>query len=406
MSAGRRRGLRGAAAILALVAGGAAWALSGAGSDDGDWVRVTRDELVLTAEVSGVLKAERSRLIGPPGVPRVWDYKISFLAPEGSEVAEGDPVVSFDATELERMLQERTHEHEQAVERLAKAEIAQSIAKDELALQVEEAEGRLHKAQLKVEVPPELSKRLELEKSRIDLELATREVEHLSSRLDSQRRMHAAELDYLKGRVERTRERVQATQDSIEKMTVKAPVAGTVIHVQENGEKRKVGDSVWRGAKVVEIPDLTELRAEGLVDEADAGKIRVGQLVRLRLEAHPDQEYRGRVRNIRETVSRKSWRDPTKVVRLDVELDETDSRRMRPGMRFRGTIELERIPDLLLAPADSVFQSADGPVAWTRDWSGARALPLETGRHDEDRVEILSGLSDEQRILRRAPEGS
>ena len=51
-------------------------------------------------EVTGTLKAERSRLIGPPGVPRVWDYKISFLAEEGSAISEGEPVVGFDATEL------------------------------------------------------------------------------------------------------------------------------------------------------------------------------------------------------------------------------------------------------------------------------------------------------------------
>jgi multidrug efflux pump subunit AcrA (membrane-fusion protein) len=367
---------------------------------------VERDELLLSVEVSGTLKAERSRLLGPPGVPRVWDYKISFLAEEGTSVEEGDPVVGFDATDLERRLREERQELAQTVERVAKAEIAQRIGRDQVALQLAEAEAKLRKAQLVVEVPEELSKRLELDKARIDLALAEKEIEHLRSRQDSRLRAQAAELDYLRGRRDRVQSRVSVIESSIEAMMVAAPAAGTVIHVSENGEKKKVGDQCWRGAKVVEIPDLTELRAEGLVDEADAGKVRVGQVLRFRLEAHPDSEFSGRVRSIRETVSRRSRRDPTKVVRLDLALDRTDAQRMRPGMRFQGRIELERVPDRVLAPAEAVFRAPDGPVAWRRGWNGAESVPVEIGRRNERWVEVISGLDEGDLIARQRPEPS
>ncbi len=378
----------------------------GGATDEADWAVVQRDELLLSVEVTGTLKAERSRLVGPPGVPRVWDYKISFLAEEGSPIREGEPVVGFDATDLERRLREESDELARTVESLAKARIAQRISSDQIELQVAEAEAKLRKARLAVDVPVELSKRLELEKARIDLELAESEIEYLRTRQVSVGRAQVAELEYLEGRRERRASRVASIEQSIVAMMVKAPVSGTVIHVLENGQKKKVGDECWRGAKVVEIPDLTELRAEGIVDEADAGKIRVGQLVRFRLEAHPDTEFRGRVRTLRETVAPRSWRDPTKVVRLDLELDATDAQRMRPGMRFRGRIELERVPDRVLAPAEAVFHSPAGPVAWKQSWNGSESVSVELGRRNERWVEVLSGLDEGDVIARRQPEDS
>ena len=78
-------------------------------TDETAWAVVQRDELLLSVEVTGTLKAERSKLVGPPGVPRVWDYKISFLAEEGTAITEGEPVVGFDATDLERRLREEAN---------------------------------------------------------------------------------------------------------------------------------------------------------------------------------------------------------------------------------------------------------------------------------------------------------
>ena len=53
---------------------------------DAAWTPVERGDLVQTVEVEGSLQAMQSESIGPPQVPDVWEYKISFMAPEGSVV--------------------------------------------------------------------------------------------------------------------------------------------------------------------------------------------------------------------------------------------------------------------------------------------------------------------------------
>ena len=92
------------ATILLLVGWWAVGALRG--GESGSWVRVERDDLVLGVEVTGTLKAVDTSSIGPPQIPWIWEYKISMLAPEGDDVENGQPVLGFDTSELQRRLKE------------------------------------------------------------------------------------------------------------------------------------------------------------------------------------------------------------------------------------------------------------------------------------------------------------
>ena len=182
-------------------------------------------------------------------------------------------------------------------------------------------------------------------------------------------------------------------------MTVKAPRDGTVIYVSNwRDEKKKIGDSCWRGEKVVEIPNLSLMVADAEVDEADASVVSVGQRLEFRLDAHPDDEFSGTVGNIWGSVQRKSWRTPLKVVRLDVDLDQTDELRMRPGMRFRGEIEVERIENALLVPIEAIFGGQDGPTVYRKTLVGYSRIPVRLGRRNEKTVEVLEGLDNGDRV--------
>ena len=103
-----------------------------------------------------------------------------------------------------------------------------------------------------------------------------------------------SELGSLRSQRDRAKGRVEALQAAIEKMSVKAPQDGIVIYrTNWRDEKKKVGDSTWFGETILAIPDLSEMRAEGFVDEADGGLVAEGQSVTLRLEARPDLDIRG-----------------------------------------------------------------------------------------------------------------
>jgi hypothetical protein len=143
------------------------------------------------------------------------------------------------------------------------------------------------------------------------------------------------------------------------------------------------------------------MRADGEVDEADAGRVAAGQRVTLRLDAHPDDVFAGRVRAIGGAVRSRSDVNLLKVVKLEIDLDRTDPQRMSPGMRFLGTVEIERAARVLVAPAEAVFTRAEGPVAYRRAGWGSEPVHPVLGRRNDRLVEIRSGLAPGDMISRR-----
>jgi len=385
-------------ALAVLAAAVVLLALRSSGPDPGAPVTVTRGDLVLTVEVEGELAAVRSVEMSVPPVAEV-EFKIAFLAPEGTTVAKGEPVIRFDTEALERQLAQKRAEYEEAAKKVEQKEIDLRMKLLDLEQRMAQAEADLGRARLKVEVPAEVQQRIELEKARLEETGLERDLENMRAEKRSTETLVGAELDSLRRQRDRARGRVRALEDGIEKMTVGAPQDGIVVYrTNWRDEKKKVGDSVWFGETILALPDLTEMMGDGFVDEADGGPVREGQAVTLRLEARPDFDLSARVKRIARTVKQRSWRTPLKGYRVELTLEKTDPGFMRPAMRFRGEIETERIADVLLVPRDDVFLRDEGPVVWVKRALRWREVPVELGRSNRTHVEVLSGLSEGDRV--------
>ncbi len=378
------------AIVILLVAGRVIWAVL---HEPPGCRRTERGDLVIGVEVTGTLRAVDSSVLGPPQVRDVWQFKISMMADEGTEVKTGQPVIAFDASELQQRLQTKLADLDSArteVEK-KKVDIAVTVANDRLALA--EVEARLRKASLIADQPFGLRANNEIAKARLDLELAGLEVGLVKRRIDATRRAGDEELGVLEATLAQVESEVKQIQDGIGRMQRTAPRDGIVIHVANwRNEKKKVGDSCWVAERVVEIPDLSRMEADGEVEEAEAGRIREGQAVSLHLDAHPDHEYRAVVESISRAVQEKSWRNPLKIVHLTLSLEETDPERMRPGMRVRGEVEVDRHDDVVLIPVEAVFRDKGLTVAYSRGMTGWRSVPLVLGDRNSDQVEVIAGL--------------
>jgi multidrug resistance efflux pump len=405
MSPRRRRITRFAAsgvALIALVVG--VWLFAGRASASGKaaWTEVRHDDLVVGVPVAGTLSSVQAVRIGPPQITEIWDYKIAFMAPEGASVRAGQPVLGFDTSELERQLLDKRAERDSAQKEMEKKQTDLEVQRRDRELELAEAEARERKASLKVDVPAELVASKELAKSREELALARREVAYLKGRLQLEKAQGSTEVDALARKRDRAAVRVTDMETAVGRMMVPAPRAGTVVYVStDDGEKKKVGDSCWRGQSVLEIPDLRAMEGEGDIDEADSGRVAAGQKVTFRLDAHPDDVFTGRVRAIGGAVQSRSEANPLKVVRLEIDLDQTDPQRMRPGMRLVGTVEIQRVPKALVAPLEAVFNRAGGPVIYRKTGWGSEAVHPVLGARNERQVEIRSGLKAGDRVSSR-----
>ena len=388
-------------AVLLFFFGG--WTLRNklAADRQGEWVRATRGDLVTGLDVTGTLAAVDSELMGPPQLNNVWDFKISMMAPEGTEVKAGRPVLGFDTSELQRRLDEKSAESEQAKKEIEKKRADLALRREDTRMQLADAEARKRKTSLKLESPADILGLKDRKQAELDYSLAERETKSIGEKLISLQRAAEAEIRLLESKQQQAAAIVAETQDAIRRMTLPAPRNGTVVYVQNwRGDKKKVGDTCWRMERVLEIPDLSRMMAKGEVDEVDAGRVAIGQRVTLRLDSHPDEELHGTIQTASRTVQQQTnTKNPLKVLKVDIVLDKTDPAKMRPGMRFAGKVELERAKNALLIPRNAVFVSAQGPVAYRRGVFAVQTVPLRLGRENDKLVEVLGGLAPDDRVL-------
>ncbi|MGN6186789.1 MAG: efflux RND transporter periplasmic adaptor subunit [Thermoanaerobaculia bacterium] len=389
------------AIVVLFLFGG--WSLRNklAADRQGQWVHAKRADLVTGFEVSGTLASVSSESLGPPQLPDVWQFKIAMLAPEGSEVKKGQPVLAFDTSELQRKLEEKSAVADESRKQIEKERNDLSLNTKDERLKLAEAEARLRKAALKLEAPPDVAGINAHKQTEIEYAIAKREAEAIRARVESLERAAAARIRLLESRKNDAEAIVASTQSAIQQMTRMSSRDGTVVYITNwRGDKKKVGDDSWKGERILEIPELHQMKAEGEVDEVDAGRVVIGQRVTLRLDAHPDEEFHGTITTAARTVQRKKGtQDPLKVLRVDIKLDETDAAKMRPGMRFQGTIELGRVKNAVLIPREAVFVGANGPYASRRGPLRVDQVPIKLGRENDKFIEVLSGITAGDRVL-------
>ena len=118
----------------------------------------------------------------------------------------------------------------------------------------------------------------------------------------------------------------------------------------------------------------------------------------LRLDALPDVQLKGHVESIAKSgASASRRRIRAKVIKLKIAIDPTKEP-LRPGMRFRGQIETEKLPGVVQVPADAVFVTPEGPVAYRESGGKLERVKLDArpAQRDGDRGE--AGLAPGDRV--------
>jgi HlyD family secretion protein len=367
-------------------------------------VDVTRGDLVIHVEVTGALRAVDSTPVQPPPVASLPVVKLAWVVPEGSEVARGDRLVTLDASDLDTNLETARGEADQADQQLDHKRQELALARREEELRLLQIESDMHKAALKTEVPAELVSAIEHEERQLDRELAERRLDQARREIAASRHADEVDLQAVIDTRDAARRNIAELEAGRAVLTLTAPRAGTVVYgTGTAGETRNAGDLLWPSDVIVQVVALDAMAGDGTIDEIDVGRVAVGQPVALRLDALPDLALRGRVASVATSVVATSDADPSKRVQLQIAIAPTAGAGLRPGMRFRGGIEVERIAGAIQVPAEAVFVFPDGPIAYRDTGHGLEPVALRLGRRSADAIEVAAGLSPGDRVSRIAP---
>ncbi len=366
-------------------------------------VAVERGRLVREVTALGVLKAVKATpILVPSDPPR--SRKIARLAPNGSFVKAGETVIVFDAVEATRELANGEADRATAENKMASARATGAKSREDIESDGRRASEDRHRAQDVAPTEEGIFSRHEIISSSIDRELLDKRVTIAGTKLDANASSNRAEVAL--GAVERAKAdlRIRQAKAALSALDVAAPYDGLfVLERSWNGEMLGVGNDVWPGQKVAEIPDLSQLEARVYVLEADAFGLAPGRHAAVVIEGKPDVSYAAKITRVDSIAKPQGWGSPVKYFETILALERQEPAIMKPGQRVKARIVLEELDGVLTVPRGALCDKDGKRVVYRL--AGGRFSPVEVsvGSSSLARVVITAGLAQGERVALRDP---
>lgn len=361
--------------FAALFAGIALWidraADLPAAAEDKDQLTVQRVDFPILATAPGVLEAAKSISIGPPKIPNEHRFKIARMIEEGKEVTEGDFLIEFDGSDISRRLRDETGSYQRVQEEFQNKRSNFDIQLRDLKLQLDQAKSDYEKLENKLSRQAELESAITIAETQIRRDVAKERVALLEKKVQFVTESGRLDLQISNSNQRHYKRHMDNLLDALDALTVTSPVQGVVIFKRDwNNEARQVGNNVFILDTIIELPDLSTLRAKVMVDEIDAGKVQVGQDALVQVDAVQGKIFSGKVSYLSTILKQASYDRPQKIAEAWIDLKESDLKGLRPGMSTRAQIQVGRHAQVIVVPLGSVQER--GGRSFVQVWQPAK----------------------------------
>jgi HlyD family secretion protein len=343
--------------------------------DDLRYVSIARDNVVQNVTASGTLEAVDTVEVSS----QLSGQVAKLMADHNSRVRAGEPLAALDSATFEVQVKE------------AEAALAVALAQHEEArAAVEGAQARHDDALRDLQVKSALSGSGSV--SQRDAERAQMAARSLASELSATKareQIRAAGVMAARASLERVRL-------DLERSTIKSPIDGIVIRRSvELGQT--VAASLQAPTLFTIARDLSDMRVNASVSEADIGAVRTGQRALFSVDSYPGRAFEGRVLEIR-----KAARMVQNVVTYTVVVSAPNPEDLLlPGMTADVRIVVQEQQDAMVVPnaalsfrpkQDGAYNPAPGKgVIWVRTKSGdLKPATVSLGASGDSLTQILS----------------
>ncbi|MDR2139126.1 MAG: HlyD family efflux transporter periplasmic adaptor subunit [Tannerella sp.] len=347
----------------------------------------------------GEIEATHSINISSPTISwRYGNLKITQLVKDGQDVNAGDTLIVFDPSEVQKgiveaegrleislaELEQMTAQHQSDLEELnADYEVAR-LSREISAIRFESAEYESEVKKKEIQ--------LNLDKAGIALDKAGEQIEN---RIKIQKE----EVKQKNLAIEQDRARLNEAHETLNKMFVVTPSPGIAIIARSwnSGNKFQVGDQCWSGFPVIQLPDLSSMKATVKINEVDIAKISKGLKVEIKPDAFSDSVFSGTVSTVANLAVNKDETSKQKVFPVEILIDGTHAN-LLPGLTVSCRILIDRIDDVLYVPLEAVHQEGNTCFVYKKTGSGFGKTEIERGAVNADFMVITSGLNEKDRV--------
>ena len=379
--------------------------LSGCGTQEQSTIplyEVTKTPFSIEVEGFGEIEAAQSQKIMTPGRRAMT---ISWLKDENTYVEKGEVIARFDAQqilkdsrdeELELMLLEQDIVKSNAQQNKAK----QDIDSDQRFVKYEfDFTDRFAVDDLRVYSQLEIIDTLA---NRDFLEAKDDFLEWKETSVVEQHTNEIAVLDIRKTGVETIFNRHQQALSSLE---VVSPFSGLLVYEKDRrGEKPAIGQSVFPGRPIAQIPNLDNMQASLFVQANDAIDLAKGLAVDIRLDAFPNKVFSGEITDVSGFPRSIERGNPVTYFEIVVKLLEQDKSMMQPGRKLTAKIDVKAPTEQLVVPLQALYFENGNTYVYLQKGNKFNKQSVVSGRKNLYLVEITEGLSNGDVIALSLPQ--
>ena len=396
---------------LGLCGGGvvAAYKYTGTTEVEVAVARVRRGDFIISVRTRGDIKSARSLIMKAPQVPGL---RIVKLALAGRPVKKGDVVVEFDGSQQDQNIINRTNSVRAADGNIVQTKATQKINDEADAMSKMSSEYDLERSKLDASKAEVLSA-IEGEKNRIQVGVSEGSLQTVKASINAHQVGQNADLSRLGQAKDKAVRDLNTAQGYLGMMQLRAPIDG-VVNLLPNFRSQgsfgqstppfKEGDNAWTGAEIAEIPDLSEMYVDLKLEEVDRGKLKLGQDVRIRVDAIPDKEFTATLDWISPIAALvfRGGSTAEKTFPARATISHLDPR-LRPGMSASTEVIIERQPNALLIPSRASFSKGGKPAVYQQVGKAFVTRPIAVGRQNDDDVIVTGGLKEGDVVTLESP---
>jgi multidrug efflux pump subunit AcrA (membrane-fusion protein) len=202
---------------------------------------------------------------------------------------------------------------------------------------------------------------------------------------------------------DRAEQALGRAKSALTSMEIRAPSDGIlVLRRNDRGDVPKLGEQMYSGSTIAEIPLLDDMEAELFVLEVDGSGLELGQPADIVVESRPDLTFHGKIRLVDKLAKPRQQRVPVQYFSVVVALDQTSRDVMKPGQRVHAKLVLDA-EHALVVPRQAVFERAGTSLVYRRTDHGYISVTVQLGAATAGLVVVRSGLDEGDVIAQRDP---
>jgi len=186
--------------------------------------------------------------------------------------------------------------------------------------------------------------------------------------------------------------------EALSKTVIHSPVDGTISALTSRVGERVVGTSQFAGTEVMRVADLDNMEARVNVNENDVVDVKVGDAARIHVDAYPDREIRGIVREIASTALTRNAGTQEEVTNFEVKISIPDrSVRLRPGMSATADVETATVKNVVAVPIQSVTVRSTETNLSPEELERRRVQQEARDREGSNRADVTNEAMEKQK---------